>query len=124
MIVERVHHHRSLDGRVQHNELVAPLPGQFAHQLVCNALFGENQANLAGERTERELVNLPHRQGNSRRNQEITMNFAPPTTNRPPELVSARRGRWAVPPIPPQPPLRRPTADATGRSTFPWLRPA
>src|SRR3546814_19438962 len=89
MIVERVHHHRSLDGLVQHNELVAPLPGQFAHQLVCNALFGENQANLAGERTERELVNLPHRQGNSRRNQEITMNFAPPTTNRHPELVSA-----------------------------------
>ena len=52
--------HRRLAGGVQVDELVAPLPRIFAHQLVRDALLGEHQADLAREGAERELEQLPH----------------------------------------------------------------
>ena len=45
---------------IEVHELVAPLPRIFAHQLVADALFGEDQADLARKGTERELEQLPH----------------------------------------------------------------
>ena len=55
-----VDQHRRLAGRVQVDELVAPLPRIFAHQLMRDALLAEDQPDLAGKGTERELVQLPH----------------------------------------------------------------
>ena len=47
-------------GRVQVDELVALLPRVLAHQLMADALLGEDQADLARKGAERELEELPH----------------------------------------------------------------
>ena len=56
-------HHRRLAGRVQVDELVALLPRILAHQLVADALLGEDQPDLARKRAQRELEELPHGAG-------------------------------------------------------------
>ena len=53
-------HHRSLARGVEVHELVAAFPRILAHELVANALLSQDQADLARERTERELEQLPH----------------------------------------------------------------
>ena len=54
-------HHRGLPGGVHVDESVAPFPGVFAHQLIADILLVEQDAELARERTQRELIELPHR---------------------------------------------------------------
>ncbi|PAV69804.1 hypothetical protein WR25_10463 [Diploscapter pachys] len=55
-----VDHHRRFARGVHVHELVAPLPRRFAHQLIADALFTEQQPHLAAERAQGELVELPH----------------------------------------------------------------
>ena len=55
-----VDQHRGFAGGIEVDILVAPLPRIFAHQLMRHALFAEHEADLARERTKRELEQLPH----------------------------------------------------------------
>src|SRR6185369_2207292 len=56
--------------RVLVKEFVTLFPRVFAPQLEGHALFGEVQANLAAERAEGELMELPHGPGSCRRGGE------------------------------------------------------
>ena len=53
-------HHRGAPGRIEREEIVARFPRVFAPQFIRHALFAELQADLAAERTQGELVKLPH----------------------------------------------------------------
>ncbi len=52
--------HRRLAGGAQLHEAVAPLPRSLGDELDRNPLLGALEADLAAERTEREVMELPH----------------------------------------------------------------
>jgi len=47
--------HRGFASGIEVDELIAPFPRIFAHKFVRDALFSEDEADLAREGTEREL---------------------------------------------------------------------
>ena len=52
--------HRGAPSRIHREKFVAPFPRVLAPQLIADALLAQQQANLAAERAERELIELPH----------------------------------------------------------------
>jgi hypothetical protein len=52
--------HRGAPGGVQVEEHVRCCPRVFAKQIERNVLFAQQQPDLAAERAERELMELPH----------------------------------------------------------------
>ncbi len=55
-----VHQHRGAPGGIEVEEHVRCRPRVFAHQIIGDVLFAQQQADLAAERAERELMKLPH----------------------------------------------------------------
>ena len=59
----RLDHHRRFARRIEVHELVTTLPRILAHQLMADALLGEDESDLARKGAQRELEELPHRAG-------------------------------------------------------------